>query len=207
MRAPTGTRSAPDGLVVMAYLLSWASAPNSAKRAWETSAAQISEQFGWGGNRERAQRAIDAAIEAGRLLMRKYVRDGVELVAPTRLCRMRGRPALHRRRGASVVGADRVAFQSSEHGQARDMTRASCTISVHDGGRHLARFRCMTAAGILHGLGCKIGAQTLHRSSARQLAPTGVQHRTTYLRTTEPVMHMRARRTISSVRNLATALT
>ncbi len=68
-----------DGLVVMAYLLSWASAPNSAKRAWETSAAQISEQFGWGGNRERAQRAIDAAIKDGRLLMRKYVRDGVEL--------------------------------------------------------------------------------------------------------------------------------
>lgn len=63
-----------DGLAVMLFLLSWASSPN--KRTWETSAAQISEQFGWGLNRERAKRALDRAVKDGRLLMRGYLRDG-----------------------------------------------------------------------------------------------------------------------------------
>ena len=43
-----------DGFVVMAFLLSWdTTTPN--KRPWETSAAQISDEFGWGGNRQRAR--------------------------------------------------------------------------------------------------------------------------------------------------------
>lgn len=64
-----------DGFLVMAFLLSWAPAGGS-KRAWETSAAQLSEQFGWGRNRERASRALDAAVKDGRLLIREYIRDG-----------------------------------------------------------------------------------------------------------------------------------
>lgn len=68
-----------DGLVVMAYLLSWASA-SPTKRAWETSAAQISEQFGWGRNRERASRALNRAVKDHRLIVRPYLRDG-QLVA------------------------------------------------------------------------------------------------------------------------------
>lgn len=65
-----------DGLVVMAFLLSWASSPDTAKRAWETSAAHLSEQFGWGLNRERASRALDRAVKDHRLIIRRYVRDG-----------------------------------------------------------------------------------------------------------------------------------
>lgn len=64
-----------DGLVVMAFLLSWAPAAGS-KRAWETSASQLSEQFGWGRNRERASRALNAAVKDGRLIVRDYIRDG-----------------------------------------------------------------------------------------------------------------------------------
>ncbi|OPX12001.1 hypothetical protein B1790_06055 [Mycobacterium sp. AT1] len=63
-----------DGLVVVAYLLSRVSAPN--KPAWETSAAQMSEQFGWGRNREPASRAIDRAVKDHRLVIRSYLRDG-----------------------------------------------------------------------------------------------------------------------------------
>lgn len=65
-----------DGLVVMAFLLSWASTPDSKKRAWETSAAHLSEQFGWGLNRERAARALERAVKDHRLIIRGYVRDG-----------------------------------------------------------------------------------------------------------------------------------
>ncbi|WP_218014532.1 hypothetical protein [Mycolicibacterium palauense] len=64
-----------DGLVVMAYLLSCASAPG-AKKVWETSAAEISEKFGWGRNRERASKALARAVKDGRLLIREYLRDG-----------------------------------------------------------------------------------------------------------------------------------
>lgn len=63
-----------DGFIVVAYLLSRVSAPN--KPAWETSAAQISEQFGWGRNRERASRAIDRAVKDHRLVIRGYLRGG-----------------------------------------------------------------------------------------------------------------------------------
>ncbi|MCV7226086.1 hypothetical protein [Mycolicibacterium komossense] len=64
-----------DGFVAMAFLLSWAPASGS-KRAWETSAAQLSEQFGWGANRRRATQALEAAVKDGRLLIREYIRDG-----------------------------------------------------------------------------------------------------------------------------------
>lgn len=65
-----------DGFLVMAYLLSCATAPHSNRTPWETSAAQISEQFGWPRNRERAYAAIVAAQKDNRLLIRRYVRDG-----------------------------------------------------------------------------------------------------------------------------------
>lgn len=63
-----------DGFVVMAFLLSWAVGPKS--RLWETSAADISEQLGWGQNRERARKALESAEKDGRLIRREYVRDG-----------------------------------------------------------------------------------------------------------------------------------
>jgi hypothetical protein len=66
-----------DGFVVLAYLLSRVS--TTAQRAWETSAAQISEQFGWGRNRQRARRAIESAAKNNRLVIRKYVRGGQEV--------------------------------------------------------------------------------------------------------------------------------
>lgn len=65
-----------DGFVVVAFLLSCASSPDSKKRAWETSAVKISEQFGWGLNRERAKRALDRAVKDNRLIVRGYLRDG-----------------------------------------------------------------------------------------------------------------------------------
>ena len=55
--------------MVVAYLLSRVSAPH--KPAWETSAVQISEQFGWGLNRERAKGALDRAVKDRRLLIRR----------------------------------------------------------------------------------------------------------------------------------------
>lgn len=66
-----------DGLLVMAYLLSCATAPGAGKRVWETSAAQMSELFGWPANRRRIAKAIEAAKKDGRLLIREYVRNGV----------------------------------------------------------------------------------------------------------------------------------
>lgn len=69
-----------DGFVLMAFLLSWATPPDTRKRVWETSAAHLSEQFGWGMNRERASRAIERAVKDHRLILRQYVRGG-QLVA------------------------------------------------------------------------------------------------------------------------------
>lgn len=66
-----------DGLLVMAYLLSCATPTGSGKRVWETSAAQMSEIFGWPANRRRITKAIEAAKKDGRLLVREYVRGGV----------------------------------------------------------------------------------------------------------------------------------
>lgn len=65
-----------DGFVVMAFLLSWATPIGSDRRVWETSAAQISDEFGWGGNRQRARHALDRAVKDKRLLIREYLRDG-----------------------------------------------------------------------------------------------------------------------------------
>lgn len=65
-----------DGFVLMAFLVSWAASPKSGKRVWETSAAHISEHFGWGMNRERASKAIDRAVKDHRLIVRQHVRDG-----------------------------------------------------------------------------------------------------------------------------------
>lgn len=65
-----------DGFLVMAYLLSCATTPRSGKRVWETSAAQMSEVFGWPANRRRITKAVEAAKKDGRLLIREYVRDG-----------------------------------------------------------------------------------------------------------------------------------
>lgn len=66
-----------DGLLVMAYLLSCATPQSSRTRVWETSAAQMSELFGWPANRRRITKAIEAAKKDGRLLVREYVRKGV----------------------------------------------------------------------------------------------------------------------------------
>lgn len=65
-----------DGFAVLAYLLSVATSPQSGRRLWETSAAEISEQFGWPGNRRRVTAAIGAAVKDQRLVIREYVRDG-----------------------------------------------------------------------------------------------------------------------------------
>lgn len=65
-----------DGFLVMAYLLSCAT-PQSGTRVWETSAAQMSEVFGWPANRRRITKAIEAAKKDGRLLIREYARNGV----------------------------------------------------------------------------------------------------------------------------------
>ena len=40
---------------------------------------QISEDLGWGRNRERARAAIERAVSDGRLVKRGYMRDGQEI--------------------------------------------------------------------------------------------------------------------------------
>jgi hypothetical protein len=69
-----------DGFALVALLLSRASTTGT---AWQTSAVQISEDLGWGMNRQRAQRAIERAVKDGRLVIREYIRDG-QLVARRR---------------------------------------------------------------------------------------------------------------------------
>ncbi|WP_301148995.1 hypothetical protein [Mycobacterium simiae] len=64
-----------DGFVIMALLLSRAST-KSGQREWETSASRISEELGWGLNRERARLAIERAEKDGRLIRREFLRDG-----------------------------------------------------------------------------------------------------------------------------------
>lgn len=68
------SRLGSDGVLVLAYLLSRA-APRGQK-AWETSAVQIAEQFGWPRNRDRVRDALDAAVKDNRLVIRGYIRDG-----------------------------------------------------------------------------------------------------------------------------------
>ncbi|SHP14681.1 Uncharacterised protein [Mycobacteroides abscessus subsp. abscessus] len=71
------SRLGSDGVLVLAYLLSRA-APRGQK-AWETSAVQIAEQFGWPRNRDRVRDALEAAVKDGRLVIRGYIRDGMEV--------------------------------------------------------------------------------------------------------------------------------
>jgi hypothetical protein len=71
-------RLGSDGLALIILLLSRAST-RPGQRAWETSPAQISEELGWGRNRERARAAIERAVSDGRLVRRGYIRDGQEV--------------------------------------------------------------------------------------------------------------------------------
>ena len=66
------TRLGSDGFVALSYLLSRA----SRKRIWETSAKQITEQYGWGGNGNRARAALSMAVKDKRLIIRSFIRDG-----------------------------------------------------------------------------------------------------------------------------------
>lgn len=64
-----------DGLAVILLMLSRAST-KPGQKAWEISATQISEELGWGLNRERARLAIKRAEDDGRLVKRSFIRDG-----------------------------------------------------------------------------------------------------------------------------------
>lgn len=65
-----------DGFMVLAYLLSHA---GGNARAFETSPARMSAEFGWSRNRERVNRAIANAEKDHRLVVRRFIRDGREL--------------------------------------------------------------------------------------------------------------------------------
>ncbi|MGV0695862.1 hypothetical protein [Mycobacterium paraintracellulare] len=65
-----------DGFVVMAYLLSHAGGHG---KPFETSPARMSEELGWSRNRLRALRALENAEKDGRLVIRKFWRDGKEV--------------------------------------------------------------------------------------------------------------------------------
>jgi hypothetical protein len=57
----------------MSYLLSCAS---SRTNTWETSAARISEIYGWGQNRQRVKKAIERVVKDERLIIRGCLRNG-----------------------------------------------------------------------------------------------------------------------------------
>ena len=65
-----------DGFVVIAYLLSHA---GGGGRPFETSPALMAREFGWSLNRERVTRALANAEKDGRLVIRRFIRDGREL--------------------------------------------------------------------------------------------------------------------------------
>ncbi|KQH76374.1 hypothetical protein AO501_09850 [Mycobacterium gordonae] len=67
-----------DGLAVILLMLSRGTT-RADQPAWETSASQISEELGWGRNRERASAAIQRAEDDGRLVRRGFIRDGVDV--------------------------------------------------------------------------------------------------------------------------------
>lgn len=67
-----------DGLAVILLMLSRGTT-RAGQRAWETSATQISEELGWGRNRERASAAIQRAEDDGRLVRRGFTRDGQDV--------------------------------------------------------------------------------------------------------------------------------
>ncbi|MGV0603930.1 hypothetical protein [Mycolicibacterium sp. XJ1904] len=67
-----------DGLAVLLLMLSRGTT-RAGQKAWETSATQISEELGWGRNRERARAAIQRAEDDGRLVRRGFRRDGQDV--------------------------------------------------------------------------------------------------------------------------------
>lgn len=67
-----------DGLAVILLMLSRGTT-RTGQRAWETSATQISEELGWGRNRERASAAIQRAEDDRRLVRRGFTRDGQDV--------------------------------------------------------------------------------------------------------------------------------
>lgn len=69
-----------DGLLVMTYLLSCATALGANQRPWETSVRAIAEHYGIG--RDRVRAALDRAVKDSRLVIRGYLIDGQ--LAPNR---------------------------------------------------------------------------------------------------------------------------
>lgn len=67
-----------DGLAVILLMVSRGTT-RPGQRAWETSATDISEELGWGRNRERARAAIKRAEDDGRLVRRGFRRDGQDV--------------------------------------------------------------------------------------------------------------------------------
>jgi hypothetical protein len=57
-----------DGLGVLAYLMTH-------EQGWETSAAEIAESLGWGGNRKRVAAAIKALVAHRRMILREHYRE------------------------------------------------------------------------------------------------------------------------------------
>lgn len=74
----TGVRElGSDGFALLAYLLSRAG--TSRGKPFETSPVRISDDIGWGRNRERVRRALAIAEKEHRLVIRRFERDGREL--------------------------------------------------------------------------------------------------------------------------------
>lgn len=74
----TGVRDmGSDGFAVICYLLSRAGTSNG--KPFRTSPNRISEDFGWGSNRERARAALAAVEKANRMVRRPLERDGKQL--------------------------------------------------------------------------------------------------------------------------------
>lgn len=74
----TGARElGSDGFVLLAYLLSRAG--TSRGKPFETSPVRISDDLGWGRNRERVRRALAIAEKEHRLVIQRHERDGREL--------------------------------------------------------------------------------------------------------------------------------
>lgn len=67
-----------DGFALLAYLLSRAGNTKGGK-PFETSSVRISEDLGWGPNRDRVRRSLAVAEKQHRLVRQKFVRDGREL--------------------------------------------------------------------------------------------------------------------------------
>jgi hypothetical protein len=125
-----------DGFVVIAFLLSWATSPDTANRVWETSAAHISEHFGWGANRRRATKAIESAVKDGRLIVREYFQNGQ--IVPRRrayVVAAGGRRFTDKERlcwSDPIRIPDRKAADSDLHQNGATPMPGSCTTKVQD---------------------------------------------------------------------------